>query len=40
MNEEKTVKDSKHKKYVICCQILSIFASHAQTNIRSKKEEY
>jgi hypothetical protein len=40
MNEEKTIEDSKQEKYVSCCQILSLFASHANLNIDSLKEEF
>src|SRR5688572_23547109 len=37
MNEK---KETKQERYVSCCQILSIFASHANLNIDSSKEEY
>ena len=34
LNRRKTsIKDSKHEKYTNCGEIISIFASHAQTNI-------
>lgn len=39
MNENKTIKDSKEEKYTSCCQILSIFASHANFNIDDTEEE-
>jgi len=40
MNEKQTIKESKQEKYVSCCQILSIFASHVNFNIDDKREEY
>jgi len=33
-----SIKDSKHEKYVSCCQILSLFASHANLNIDDIEE--
>jgi hypothetical protein len=42
MNEikKKTIKESATKeKYTSCCQILSIFASHANLNIDETEEE-
>jgi hypothetical protein len=40
--KKKTVKEdsTKQEKYTSCGEILSIFASHANTNISSAKEEF
>ena len=41
MNEKKTVKEdsTKQEKYTSCGEILSIFASHANTNIFSVQKK-